>query len=188
MAKSAVNDGQQPPQNPPDLKRTAEELAKLKQYLDMLKEDYEKKAAILRAAEKEERQRAAERAKAAYAKTSPMSIEQRLTEIERKLDQVLSQVRDLQKQFGKKSTAAVPYLHYNQDLVYPANPHGMMPGQYPSTINPPTPQPKKSDPGMSNFAPVFPGKGAPPRDLVPGTHDNLPDAAPQTAPVLEQRK
>jgi bla regulator protein blaR1 len=185
-AKTPVNVGQQQPQNPPDLKRTAEELAKLKQYLDMLKEDYEKKAAILRAAEKEERQRAAERAKAAYAKTSPMSIEQRLTEIEKKLDQVLIQVRDLQKQFGKKSTAAVPYLHYNQDLVYPANPHGMMPGQNP--IYPPTPQPKKSDPGMSNFAPVFPGKGAPPRDLVPGTFDNLPDAAPKIAPGLEQRK
>jgi hypothetical protein len=190
LAKPPVEVGQQQPQNPPDLKRTADELAKLKQYLDMLKEDYEKKAAVLRAAEKEERQRAIERAKAANAKTSPLSIEQRLTEIEKKLDQVLSQVRDLQKQLGKRSTAAGPYQEYNYQIpAYPLKdwtyPRGKMPGQDPA--NPLTPQPKKSDPSMSDFAPAFPGKTAPPRDLVPGTNDNLPDAAPQTAPGLEKR-
>jgi hypothetical protein len=57
----------------PDLKRTAEELAKLKQYLDMLKADYDAKAAQLKDAQKK-----------------PATIEQRLSDIEHKLDQIIA--------------------------------------------------------------------------------------------------
>jgi hypothetical protein len=95
LAKPPVDVGQQPPQNPPDLKRTAEELAKLKQYLDMLKEDYEKKAASLRRRKEE---RSVPRAPGAYAKTSPMSSN-KAPEIE-EADQVL-EPGALQKQFGR---------------------------------------------------------------------------------------
>jgi beta-lactamase regulating signal transducer with metallopeptidase domain len=195
LAKTDRNLGQQQQQNPPDLKRTAEELAKLKQYLDMLKEDYEKKAATLRAAEKEERRREVERVKATVVVKGPMSIEQRLTEIEKKLDSILSQMRDMQKQMGKKSSA---YQGFNQNFTYPANPQGfnqnynlpaypMKPGYSPNPLDPTTPQlyNKKSadtNSGGSNFAPVFPGEQAPPGVFVPGAKDAVPEGDFKAAP------
>jgi beta-lactamase regulating signal transducer with metallopeptidase domain len=159
------------PQTPPDLKRTADELAKLKQYLDMLKDDYEKKAAALREAEMRE----AEKAKALTRKAGPATIESRLAEIERKLDLVLGQVRDLQKQLGKKGPAAYPGNYY------PADPNTFAPvpkGAY-DPVAPPVPtkgvvplgrppQPGLSPyrqagdpPGGVDFVPNFPA-GQPP--------------------------
>jgi beta-lactamase regulating signal transducer with metallopeptidase domain len=182
----------QPQQNPADLKRTAEELVKLKQYLDMLKEDYDLKARALRDAERQIE-------KAKMAKAGPMTIEQRLTEIEKKLDQMLLQVRDLQKLVGKKGLTTTPYYDspnldryknnqwegfnygYPATNKLPPNPGYLMP-QNLNTV--PTPRSKKSEPNApaADFAPVFPGGLTPPGDFVPDPQP-LPDGTFKTAPT-----
>jgi hypothetical protein len=183
----------QPQQKPDDLKRTAEELGKLKQYLDMLKDDYDKKAAELRNAQ----QREAAKAKAALAQTGPVTIEQRLADIEKKLDLVLGQVHELQKQFAKKGWAgAYPVPDTKADYY---NPAGVRPGypMKPLDLNPYAPKEKEKpktpgfgadnpldptapvpSPGAKKFAPNFPGQTSTP----PATND--PNEA-RSAPPLE---
>jgi hypothetical protein len=114
----------------PDLKRAADELVKLKQYLDMLKADYDRKAAQLQEAQKK-----------------PATIEQRLSEIEHKLDMIIAAL-------GKRGPMAImpgmapPTLYYNPVApavkpFTPAQPYA------------PT-QPRQPTPEGNGFAPVFP--------------------------------
>jgi hypothetical protein len=115
-----------------DLKRTAEELAKLKQYLDMLKADYDSKAAQLQDAQKK-----------------PATIEQRLSDIEHKLDMIIAAL-------GKRGpmpfapTMAPPATYFT-----PQPPTGKFaPAQPPYA---PT-QPRQPTPEQSGFTPVFPAQ------------------------------
>jgi hypothetical protein len=125
---------EKPQDTQPDLKRTAEELAKLKQYLDMLKADYDSKAAQLQDAQKASQQK-------------PATIEQRLSEMERKLDLIIATL-------GKKGpTAFAPTMVPPNPLVTPVPPAGKLaPAQPPYA---PT-QPRQPTPEGSGFAPVFP--------------------------------
>jgi hypothetical protein len=125
---------EKPQDTQPDLRRTAEELAKLKQYLDMLKADYDSKAAQLLDAQTAVQQK-------------PATIEQRLSEIERKLDLIIATL-------GKKGpTAFAPTMVPPNPLVTPVPPTGKFaPAQPPYA---PT-QPRQPTPEGSGFAPVFP--------------------------------
>jgi hypothetical protein len=116
--------------------------------MDMLKEDYQRKAAQLRLAE----QHAVEKAKAAanQFKGTPGSIEERLVEIEKKLDQVLGQVRDLQKQLGKQRSQG-----YFNDAT---------PKYYGGTVPPPLPTaplPPQNDSQWSPLPTLNPGAPIP---------------------------
>jgi hypothetical protein len=129
-----VAKNEKPQDTQPDLKRTAEELAKLKQYLDMLKADYDSKAAQLLDAQKAGQQK-------------PASIEQRLSEIERKLDLIIATL-------GKKGpTAFAPAMVPPNPLMMPVPPAAKFaPAQPPHA---PT-QPRQPTPEGSGFAPAFP--------------------------------
>jgi hypothetical protein len=71
----------QPKQGELDIKRTAQELDKLKREIDVLQEDYKAKLVQLKEAQKK-----------AAAAAAPRSIEERLTDIEKKLDLVIAQL------------------------------------------------------------------------------------------------
>ena len=125
---------EKPQDTQPDLKRTAEELAKLKQYLDMLKADYDSKAAQLQDAQKAGQQK-------------PATIEQRLSDIERKLDMIIATL-------GKKGpTAFAPAMMPPNPLVTPVPPAGKF-----APVQPPyaPTQPRQPTPEGNGFAPVFP--------------------------------
>jgi hypothetical protein len=124
---------EQAPDTQPDLKRTAEELAKLKQYLDMLKADYDAKVAQLKDAQK--------------AQQKPGTIEQRLSEIERKLDMIIATL-------GKKGpTAFGPTMAPPNPYTTPVPPVGPVPPAH-APVAPP--QPRQPAQEQSGFTPVFP--------------------------------
>jgi hypothetical protein len=116
-----------------DLKRTAEELAKLKQYLDMLKADYDGKVAQLKDAQK--------------AQQKPGTIEQRLSEIERKLDLIIATL-------GKKGpTIFAPTMTPPNPSTAPVPPVGPVAPAHPPVA---PAQPRQPAVEQSGFTPVFP--------------------------------
>jgi hypothetical protein len=120
---------EQPQDTKSDLKRTADELAKLKQYLDMLKADYDSRAAQLQDAQK-------------AGQHKPATIEQRLSEIEHKLDLIIAAL-------GKRGPMATePSLAPLGTITTPVPP-GVQPVPAPRR-QPPVP------PEASTVAPVFP--------------------------------